>query len=541
MFFIDLNQYMVEYCSAITPQTTIRHTLIQIMRYFFALFLICVSISAQQTSQMTPYKPVELMPKTIDRMAKYGSVFPQNAQVNVPEGFTVSIFYAGNPLQKPRFMTWGPNDVLHIADLNAKAIFALPDMNNDGVADTILTVASNVIAHDIAFYRGDLYAAQERSVIKLRDLNNDGFYETQSDVIAPIAEGAAQPGGGHTTRTILIDSLRGKIYLSIGSRCNVCRTDDPNDQDYQRALVEEWNLDGTGRRTFATGIRNAVGLLERGGRIWASNNGSDNQGNNIPPEWIDVLRDNGFYGYPFAHSQGIFFPISNASPSDYKSLLPFTAIDSAKVKSMVQPAGLIQAHSAPMALVSAHTNMPEGYRNGVFVALRGSWNRTPATGGKIIYLDFDDLEDTTANFTSDFLTGFMTDSTKSSNWGWARPVGLAIDKQGRMFVGSDANTRFILMISPQKSTSIQQSTNQRLFTMNCTELGELQVRWNIPNDDIHRFTIHDIQGNEIAIFNGSEITMQGILTMADLSQGMYFLHAMLKDGLHFTASSIIMK
>jgi|GEM_PF-330201 len=532
---------MVEYCSAITPQTTIRHTFIQIMRYFCIVFLICASVSAQQTSQMTPYTPVELIPITLDRMAKYGSVFPLNAQVNVPEGFTASIFYAGNPLQKPRFMTWGPNDVLHIADLTAKAIFALPDKNDDGVADTILTVASNVIAHDIAFYRGDLYAAQERSVIKLRDLNNDGFYETRSDVIAPIAEGAAQPGGGHTTRTILIDSLREKIYLSIGSRCNVCRTDDSNDQDFQRALVEEWNLDGTGRRTFATGIRNAVGLLERGGRIWAANNGSDNQGNTIPPEWIDVLRDNGFYGYPFAHSHGIFFPISNASPSDYKSLLPFTALDSAKVKRMVQPAGLIQAHSAPMALVSAHSAMPEGYRNGVFVALRGSWNRTPATGGKIIYLDFDDVYDTTANYTSDFLTGFMTDSTKSSNWGWARPVGLAIDKRGRMFVGSDANTRFILMISPRKSTSIQQLPNQRSMTMHSADDGSLQVRWNIPNEDIQRITIYNIQGNEIGIFNGNTIPMQGILTMSDVSQGMYILHAVMNDGTQCTASSIIMK
>jgi glucose/arabinose dehydrogenase len=308
-------------------------------------------------------------------------------------------------------MTWSPDNTLHIADLSAQSIFALPDKNNDGIADTIVRIASNVVAHDIAFYKGSVYAAQERSVLRLQDLNNDGVYETRSEFISQIAEGATQPGGGHTTRTILIDSIRQKLYLSIGSRCNVCRADEPGSQDFQRALIEEWNLDGSGRTTYATGVRNAVGLLLRGGRVWASNNGSDNQGNDIPPEWIDIVREKGFYGYPFAHSHGIFFPITNSSPNDYKSLLPFNAIDSSKVQSMVQPAALIQAHSAPMALISGHAKMPERYRNGVFVALRGSWNRTPATGGKIIYLDFDNEFDTTANFTSDFLTGFMTDSS----------------------------------------------------------------------------------------------------------------------------------
>ncbi|MFM8178431.1 MAG: PQQ-dependent sugar dehydrogenase, partial [Candidatus Kapaibacterium sp.] len=278
------------------------------MKHLLLSVLLSVPSMAQDIPVMTPGKQVPLKRVVIDQPVKYRGVLPADAQVNVPEGFTVSVFYAGAALRKPRFMAWSPDTVLHIADLDAKAIYALPDRNDDGIADTIIAVATNVTAHSIAFYRGDLYAAQERSVMRLRDTDGDGVYDTRSDFIAPIAEGATQPGGGHTTRTILIDSTRGKIYLSIGSLCNVCRSEKPGDVDYQRALIEEWNLDGTGRRTYVTGARNAVGLLLRGGRVWASNNGSDNQGNNIPPEWIDVLRDGGFYGYPYAHSHGIFFP-----------------------------------------------------------------------------------------------------------------------------------------------------------------------------------------------------------------------------------------
>ncbi|MGA1307831.1 MAG: PQQ-dependent sugar dehydrogenase, partial [Candidatus Kapaibacteriota bacterium] len=370
---------------------------------------------------------------------------------------------------------------------------------------------------------------------------NDGVYETRSEFISQIAEGATQPGGGHTTRTILIDSIRQKLYLSIGSRCNVCRADEPGSQDFQRALIEEWNLDGSGRTTYATGVRNAVGLLLRGGRVWASNNGSDNQGNDIPPEWIDIVREKGFYGYPFAHSHGVFFPITNSSPNDYKSLLPFNAIDSSKVQSMVQPAALIQAHSAPMALISGHAKMPERYRNGVFVALRGSWNRTPATGGKIIYLDFDNEFDTTANFTSDFLTGFMTDSSKSSNWGWARPVGLTFDTQGRMYVGSDANTRFILLVTPPSSTSsIMTESNRSSAPMLVVENGELLVRWNMPSELIHRISVMDIRGSIVAQFESGDVS-GGIITLEGLSQGMYFLDVMMKDGSHQMSHAMLMR
>lgn len=528
--------------TVLTQQITISHNLNQIMIYFFlCFFMFGIGAFAQDMPVMTPYVQDSLQSVLIEGATKYGASFPVNARVNVPDGFKVSVFYAGSPLQKPRFMAWSPDTVLHIADLSAASIFALPDNNADGIADTIKKIATNVVAHDIAFYRGDLYAAQERSVLRLQDLNKDGFYESRSEFIAPIAEGATQPGGGHTTRTILIDSVRQKIYLSIGSRCNVCRADEPGSQDFQRALVEEWNLDGTGRRTFVTGTRNAVGLLMRGGRVWAANNGSDNQGNNIPPEWIDVLRENGFYGYPFAHSHGIYFPISNASPADYKALLPLTANDSIKVQSMVQPAALIQAHSAPMALISSHPNMPERYRNGIFVALRGSWNRSPATGGKIIYLDFDNQYDTTANFTTDFLTGFMTDSTKSSNWGWARPVGLTFDTKGRLYIGSDAITQCILLVSPQTQTSTEEEKNHGIDApMMFVESGELIIRWNMPSAMIHQISLMDMRGSLIANYEQQEIP-SGLIQLQGLVQGMYFLHIVMNDGSHQASSIMLMK
>ncbi len=390
------------------------------------------------STYLTPTRDAGLVSQAIEIPSRFQQ-FISNQNVNLPAGWKAKVFYAGSLLSKPRFMAWSPDSVLHVADMRANRIIALPDRNRDGVADTAIIAASGVSAHDVKFYNGAMYAAEERRILKFTDANRDGIYETRSTFIDGIAEGAQQPGGGHTTRTIVFDAARRKMYLSIGSLCNVCRED-------LRAIIEEWNDDGTGRRTFASGVRNAVGMTlhPRTGKLWAANNGSDWQGNDIPPEWIDVVRDGGFYGYPFAHSYQAMFDY-NAN-GDYRALLPITAQDSARIRTMQAPAALITAHSAPMAIEFSNASLPENYRRGAFVALRGSWNRSPLTGYKVIYLDFANDTDTAASSVSDFLTGFLTEPTLGLRW--ARPVGLETDSRGNLYVGSDDITRFILIVSP---------------------------------------------------------------------------------------------
>jgi glucose/arabinose dehydrogenase len=349
-------------------------------------------------------------------------------------------------LKKPRFFAWSPDSVLHIANKNSGEIIALPDKNFDGVADNAVVVASGFSkSHDVKFYNGAMYVAEETRVTKCIDKDSDGIYETKSTFITMVT-GGQQGGGGHDTRTIVFDPVKKKMYLSIGSLCNVCRED-------SRAIIEEWNDDGTGRRVFATGTRNAIGMTMHNGKLWANNNGFDWQGDDIPPEWIDIVRDGGFYGYPYAYAHGIW--VNFNANGQYQALLPMTKEDSAKVESMVQPAALIQAHSAPMALEFSHSSFPERYRNGAFTALRGSWNRTHATGFKIVYLDFDNSEDTTANFVADFVRGFLTDSVSKSVWG--RPVGVETDTRGNLYISSDDKTECIIIISPVSTTKVQRS------------------------------------------------------------------------------------
>ncbi len=407
----------------------------------FFLVVCCTAQQLPTTVKMTPVKQARLVAVKLIVPDKFKGIIKDDLVLNVPEGYTAKVFHTGG-LNKPRFFAWGPDSVLYVANKNSGEIIALPDRNHDGVADTAIVVASGFHnSHDLKFYQGAMYVAEERRVTKCTDENGDGIYETKKIFIDDIAKGARQPGGGHDTRTIVFDPIHKKMYLSIGSSCNVCR------EDY-RAIIEQYNDNGTGRRTFASGIRNAVGMTMHNGRLWATNNGSDWEGNDIPPEWIGVVRDGGFYGHPFAYAHGIYFDFN--AHDDYRMLLPLTGEDSARVRSMKQPSALVQAHSAPMAIEFSNPSFPPQFRNGAFVAFRGSWNRTVPTGYKIVFLKFENESDTTAEYVTDVVTGFQPTGSTSQKTIWGRPVGVATDLRGNFYLSSDDITQFIAIISPAR-------------------------------------------------------------------------------------------
>ncbi|MCS6819262.1 MAG: PQQ-dependent sugar dehydrogenase [Chitinophagales bacterium] len=462
---------------------------ISLLSVFFIRFV----LAQGNPSALTPVANLNLRPVNIEVPSIYAAHFPANKIVYLPDGFKAKVFYASPLLSKPRFISFSPQGVLHVADYNTGKVIALPDLNNDGIADTAITAASGLgNIHDVKFYDGAMYVTQERRVYKCIDANNDGVYENISVFIDTIAEGATQPGGGHRTRTIVFDSLNQKVYLSIGSYCNVCR-------ETYRAIIEQYNIDGSGKRTYATGIRNAVGMALHPvtNRLWANNNGSDNQGDDIPPEWIDLIRDGGFYGYPFAHSHQVWFDFDKGA--DYKALKPITKADSMLVAKMLPPAALIEAHAAPMAMVFLNQSFSSLYRNGILMALRGSWNSSVYRGYKLIYLDLTDENDTTVNYVANFCTGFLTDSLAGIRW--ARPVGLALDANGNIYLTSDDLNRFVLLIYHDRSTGSKDNSEEKIFDVklfpNPLFNTSLSIALHSSLDYSCTLTLRDISSREI--------------------------------------------
>jgi len=393
------------------------------------------TVKQPETVKLTPVKDIKLIQQELIVPQKFKEALPFNYTVNIPQGYRASIFYAGR-VSKCRFMTWGPDSVLYVANLHSEEVLALPDKNHDNIADTVIVAAKNANGHDVKFYNGAMYVAEENKVLKFIDNNKDGIFEDRSVFIDDITD-RNKLLGGHITRTVVFDDAKKKIYLSVGSSCNVCREDD-------RAVIYEFDINGKNKKIFASGTRNCVGMTinPHTGDLWATNNGSDRLGDDIPPEWIDKIEKDGFYGFPFAYGHQVYFDF-NAN-NDYRKILPITSKDSALVKKMKAPAALVQAHSAPMAIEFSNKSFKKPYDNGAFVSYRGSWNRETPTGYKVVYLHFNKNYVTAV---SDFITGFLPPGAKK---GWARPVGLQADLRGNLYMSSDDETQFILILSPKQ-------------------------------------------------------------------------------------------
>ena len=115
---------------------------------------------------LTPVKKSALRRADVFVPEKFKDAFPHNHTLNIPAGYSAKVFYAGR-LSKPRFFDWGPDSVLYVANKTSGEIIALPDRNRDGIADTAIVAASGFhLSHDLAFYNGAMYAAEERRVVK---------------------------------------------------------------------------------------------------------------------------------------------------------------------------------------------------------------------------------------------------------------------------------------------------------------------------------------------------------------------------------------
>ena len=282
---------------------------------------------------------------------------PEDLSLNLPPGFSASVFAAG--FSWPRFMAFDKNDVMHIADTGFGRIYALPDRDKDGVVDESIVAAEDFeLAHSLAFYQGDLYVADTHQVVKLSDPDGDLIYEEREVLIDEIPSAA-----WHTTRTIVIDAEQKKIYLSVGSPCDLCRSSSPVAGGSTEPLppnpewgsILQFNIDGSERRLFATGVRNAVGLTLHPltNELWGNNNGHDLEGRRRPPEWIDIIRDGDFMGHPFVHSHQVWNNFN--SRQRYQRMLPITREDSLLAARQKRPVALVPAHYGPYGTPLLHS------------------------------------------------------------------------------------------------------------------------------------------------------------------------------------------
>jgi glucose/arabinose dehydrogenase len=342
------------------------------------------------------------------------------ADLKAPDGFKVSVF--ASDVTNARLMAVSPDGVLYVARQSKGDVVALPDRDKNGKADKLEIVASGLTRpHSLAFHKGYLYIATNPSVVRVKYANGKVEGTPEKVVDLPVS---TTP---HWTRTIGF-GRDGKLYVAIGSSCNVCE-----DEDARRTTIMVYNAAGTGGRPYAKGLRNAIGFdWDANGVLWADDMGQDRLGEEKPADEINRIEDGKHYGWPY-------FIENNAPNPDLKD-----PKGSLKPEQATPPALALQPHASPIDLRFYKGNrFPAAYRNAMFVALHGSspTARKEKVGYKVVRVVFKDGKPAGVE---DFVTGWLKDGQVMG-----RPAGIITGADGALYI-SDDNKGFIYRVSYDK-------------------------------------------------------------------------------------------
>ncbi len=397
---------------------------------------------------------------------------PANAWPVAPPGFKVTLYAGGDsaPMQRsddrkqltalsqgtfvmPRLIRTAPNGDLFLSDSQAGIVFVLRGMGADGKAQTISQFATG-LAHPfgIAFYPADnpkwVYVANTYTVVRYPYHSGDLKAAGPAETIIPDLPGYAQlRGGGHWTRDVVFSKDGQRMFISVGSGSNVDDADThPN--EFHRADVLEYSPEGKFRKVYASGLRNCVGeaINPVTGSLWCSTNERDNLGNNLVPDYITSVKEDGFYGWPWYYMGGhkdprLPNPCANGTGPNANIAQPLTDEQAKSCKRMdiaskvITPDILVQPHMASlqMTFYPEHGSFGPEYSGVIFAAEHGSWNRARRGGYEVVMAPMQNGHATGAY--EDFLSGFVTADGEV----WGRPVGVTVAKDGSLFVTDDGS------------------------------------------------------------------------------------------------------
>ena len=346
---------------------------------------------------------------------------PAGSMPAVPAGFKVDVF--AENLKAPRQIRRAPNGDLFVMEQNAGQITILRG-NKNGKPETTSVYATGLTTNfGINFYPNGpnpqwVYVGNTGSVVRFPykngDLKASGPAET---LISDIP-----PRGNHSTRDIVFSKDGSKMFVAVGSADNVS---DTQPVQLHRANVLEYTPEGKFVKIYASGIRNPVGLgiNPTTGELWVSVNERDLLGDNLVPDYITSVKEDGFYGWPWFYI---------GAHEDPRAKMERPADKTAD--KVIVPDVLLQAHNASLGLTFYDdTVFPQEYRGDLFAAEHGSWNRSAPSGHELVRVPLD--KGKSNGVYEDFMTFPGGDGT------WGRPVGVVTGSDGALYVTDDTGNK----------------------------------------------------------------------------------------------------
>jgi glucose/arabinose dehydrogenase len=359
-----------------------------------------------------------------------------------PSGMQVQAF--ARDLDHPRWLYVLPNGDVLVAETNAppkpeakgiKAFFfnyfqkkagaAVPsanritllrDADGDGVAETRSIFLDRLTSpFGMALVGSTLYIANADALVRVPYTTGATRITAKPEKVAPLPGG---PLNHHWTKNVVASADGRKLYVSVGSNSNIA--ENGFEMERERAAILEVDAATGVHRVFASGLRNPVGMAwqSQTGVLWTVVNERDELGSDLVPDYMTSVRDSGFYGWPYSYyGRHVDKRVKPQRPD--------------LVARAIVPDYALGPHTGSLDLADAKGSALPGMKNGMFVGQHGSWNRTPRSGYKVIYVPFTNGKP--SGMPLDVLTGFLDDDGDARG----RPVGVAIDKRGALLVADD--------------------------------------------------------------------------------------------------------
>lgn len=379
--------------------------------------------------------------------------WPADAAPVAPEGFVVTRF--AGPLKHPRWLHVLPNGDVLLAESSSEfkppksltdrvanwlqkrggsaqqspnRIMLLRDADGDGVAETQTVFAENLQRPSGMALVGDqLFVACDNALVRFT------YTPGMTKVAGPPVKVADLPGGPinhHWVKNVVASPDGTKLYVAVGSNSNIAENGMEN--EVERADVLQMNLDGSGRRIYASGLRNPNGMAFEPvtGVLWTAVNERDVLGDDLVPDYMTGLKDGAFYGWPYSYfGQHVDDRVQPQRPD--------------LVAKAIAPDYALGPHTASLGLAFYTADaFPAFYKGGAFVGQHGSWNRKPLNGYRVVFVPFADGRPTGAP--QAFLTGFLN----ARNEAQGRPVDVAVDSRGALLVSDDAG-KMVWRVAPK--------------------------------------------------------------------------------------------
>lgn len=345
---------------------------------------------------------------------------PIISDITVPAGFKVRLWAN---VENARSMALGYRGTVFVGNRKDDKVYALVDENDDGKADKKYTIASGLnMPNGVAFKDGALYVAEVDKIWRF-----DNIEDNLANPPEKILVSDNYPDDKHHGWKYIAFGPDGKLYVPVGAPCNICND---AEKDPRYASITRMNADGSDFEIYAHGIRNTVGFAwhPQTKELWFTENGGDNMGDNVPEDELNVAPQPGMhFGYPYCHAGDVPDPkYGNGHPCD----------------SFIAPVQKLAPHTAALGMKFYTGKMfPAEYKNQIFIAEHGSWNRTEPIGYRVTLVKLDGNK--AVNYTP-FAEGWLKDGEA-----WGRPVDVLQLPDGSLLVSDDfANAIYRITYEP---------------------------------------------------------------------------------------------